>query len=333
MPNAIEELNGYLDVSSCIHCGACTKKCIFLQKYDMDLSDFAGRPDLAYGCFLCQKCSHVCPKSIRGEQIAQAHRANAVKGNSGKIPVSGYGSTIWEKDNYKYKSYKKVAGKSVIMPGCNFSAFYPKTTSKLEEIAASQNVGVLYECCAKPVYELGMVDKALSNLRDIENKLKSLGVEEIICVCPNCYHFMQGKINIKLTTIYEKLSEWGVGNKIEAEKINMFFPCPDAKNKQMERFLEEFLSVKPTNHYRGCQCCGLGGCACVSEPEIAAEMISRTKDKTSSALYTYCASCICAFRRAGLDNCEHVLPLILGVEDQFPKGLASVWNRFKHKLV
>lgn len=321
-----------LDTSACIKCGACTRVCLFLQKYDMDLDVFAKKPEVSYGCFLCQKCSNVCPVNIRGEQIAVAHRASLVDKNNGKVPAKGYGLTIWEKNDYKYKSYKLVKSESVIMPGCNFSAFYPRTTEKLEQIALDNNMGVLYECCAKPVYELGMVDKALSNLRKVEERLKSAGVEEIVCVCPNCYHFLQGKIDIKLTTIYEKLESLGIGKCIEAEKIDMFFPCPDAKNKEMEKHIELYLGSKPVNHYRGCQCCGLGGCACVSEPELAQEMLRRAKDKTGNMLLTYCASCISAFRRSGLQNCGHVLPLILGVEDEFPKGLQSVWNRVKHKF-
>lgn len=332
MGNKPSNLTCALDTSACIKCGACTRVCLFLQKYNMDLDVFAKKPEVSYGCFLCQKCSNVCPVNIRGEQIAVAHRASLVDENKGKVPAKGYGLTIWEKDDYKYKSYKKVKSRSVIMPGCNFSAFYPRTTEKLEQIALDNNMGVLYECCAKPVYELGMIDKALSNLRKVEERLKSAGVEEIVCVCPNCYHFMQGKIDIKLTTIYEKLKSLGIGKCIEAEKIDMFFPCPDAKNKEMEKTIEEFLPVKPNNKYRGCQCCGLGGCACVSEPELAREMLTRTKDKTGDMLLTYCASCISAFRRSGLHNCEHVLPLILGVEDEFPKGLQSVWNRVKHKF-
>lgn len=332
MGNSVDLLSDALDTSACIKCGACTKVCLFLQKYDLDLDVFAKKPDLAYGCFLCQKCSRVCPADIRGEKIAVAHRAVAVKNKNGKVSAKGYGLTIWEKDDYKYKSYKKAKSRSVIMPGCNFSAFYPRTTEKLEQIAADNDMGVLYECCAKPVYELGMVDKALKNVRMIEERLKSVGVEEIVCVCPNCYHFLEGKIDIKLITIYEKLKDLGLGKCIEADKIDMFYPCPDAENKEMEASIEEFLPVRPNNKYRGCQCCGLGGCACVSEPELAREMLTRTREKTGEMLYTYCASCISAFRRFGIENCQHVLPLILGVEDAFPKGLKSVWNRVKHKF-
>ena len=43
----------------CIHCGKCTRKCSFLQKYSLDLQELARHPELAYHCFLCGACSRV----------------------------------------------------------------------------------------------------------------------------------------------------------------------------------------------------------------------------------------------------------------------------------
>ena len=40
-------------IEKCINCKLCTKNCDFLEKYNMDLSDFSKKEDLAYNCFLC----------------------------------------------------------------------------------------------------------------------------------------------------------------------------------------------------------------------------------------------------------------------------------------
>ena len=63
----------------CIDCDACTKSCEFLTKYDINLLDFSKRADLAYNCFLCDKCYAVCPKDISGNEIALNLRAKNPK--------------------------------------------------------------------------------------------------------------------------------------------------------------------------------------------------------------------------------------------------------------
>ena len=63
----------------CIECGACTKHCEFLTKYDINLLDFSKRKDLAFSCFLCDECYKVCPKDISGNEIALKHREQIKK--------------------------------------------------------------------------------------------------------------------------------------------------------------------------------------------------------------------------------------------------------------
>ena len=37
-----------MQTKDCIHCGLCTRKCAFLQKYQMDLQGFAEHPELVF---------------------------------------------------------------------------------------------------------------------------------------------------------------------------------------------------------------------------------------------------------------------------------------------
>ena len=48
-------------------------------------------------------------------------------------------------------------------------------------------------------------------------------------------------------------------------------------------------------------------------------------------LYTYCASCVCNFRRKGFEEAYHVLPLILGVDEKVPLGMQPFFNRAKQE--
>ena len=54
------------DVSECIHCHVCQKHCEFLKKYGIDIGDTEKLKELSYHCFLCGKCTEVCPIGIEG---------------------------------------------------------------------------------------------------------------------------------------------------------------------------------------------------------------------------------------------------------------------------
>ena len=53
-------------VTGCTHCGVCTENCEFLKKYDLTIGDTEKLSKMAYHCFLCGKCSKVCPQGIDG---------------------------------------------------------------------------------------------------------------------------------------------------------------------------------------------------------------------------------------------------------------------------
>ena len=121
-----EEINNFIDTNACIHCGMCTNNCLFLDKYKIDISDMERNKNLAYHCFLCGKCTEVCPKGIDGRETILQIRREQTEKNNGKLPVKGYNMVVGEKKNYLFRNYKQP-GKSVLFPGCNFPSFYPKT--------------------------------------------------------------------------------------------------------------------------------------------------------------------------------------------------------------
>ncbi len=322
-----------MNVDKCISCGLCTKKCLFLEKYDMNLSDFAKKPELAYSCFLCGKCKEVCPKDIDGAGIAMRLRKESIDNASGRLKDSSYNGLMWEKNPYKFTNYRRGNKKSVLFPGCSFTSFYPKTTRSLETIMAKHGIGVVYDCCRKPVYELGLWKDATDALKTMEERLRAQGVEELIMVCPNCYHFMKDKIGIPMVTIYEKLRGLGEGNAVKREVFPVYYPCPDRAGKRLFHDIKDYLDGEVTEPYKDVQCCGLGGCAAGKEPELAEKMTKKVSEQGQGELYTYCASCISNFRRKGYAGAYHVLPLILGIDEKVPLGMQPFINRAKKRIL
>ncbi len=67
-----------------------------------------------------------------------------------------------------------------------------------------------------------------------------------------------------------------------------FLPCPDREKREILASAERFVKGS-LESVKGVQCCGLGGCAPVKEPEIAKHMASALAGEEK--VYSYCASC------------------------------------------
>lgn len=316
------------DASECVHCHICQKNCDFLSKYKIDIGDRKELEKLAYHCFLCGRCGQVCPKGIDGrEEVLRIRRERSGK-RQGQPGEKGYGMLLTEKKDYLFRNYRNAAGKSVLFPGCNFPSFYPKTTKILAELLKeTAGMGVVFDCCGKPVAELGMEEQEEKIIRGIEERLKKHGITELVTMCPNCYHFLKPTLSVHVVSIYEKLQELGLGCQIPGG-VSIFTPCPDRETHEWLESIHPFF-VEGCTVIQNVQCCGLGGCAGVKEPELARGMAGRMAEE--DVLYTYCASCAGNLARNGCENVQHVLSEILDVHEKPDTG-KSMLNRMKTKL-
>ncbi len=330
----------------CIHCGKCTSVCEFLTKYNLDLDGFNGKKDLAYSCFLCGDCRRVCPVDIDGREISLVMRKDILNKNSGKTAPS-FNLLKLEKNSYKFKNYRRAVGKSVLFPGCNFLSFYPETSEKLIDLMKENGIGAMFDCCSKPISEIGLDDDSSSSVDFINRYIAENQIEELIMVCPNCYYFLKNRIDAKCITIYEKLNELGLGKKIEYESIRdkghglkenlqtdsqnyIYIPCPDRDSRKLYKDLTAFMDMEKYK-LADAQCCGLGGLAKAKEPGISNDM-SEKFSEFSGTVYSYCATCAGNINLKTPGKSQHVLTKILGTEEASSKGIATVFNRAKYKF-
>lgn len=308
----------------CIHCKKCTKNCSFLEKYDIDLSQFEQRQDLAYNCFMCGKCKIVCPKDIDGREIALKHRQDEVNA-SGKIAQKGYSLLLLEKKNYLFKNYKNTNGKkSCLFTGCNFLSYTPNTAKKLIEICKDNEIGIIFDCCGKPVYELGLEKDGQNIIDKLQSKFKKEGIEEIITVCPNCYHYLKDKLDVAVIDVYTKLGNMNLLTPIEGE-YDVFRPCSDRENNELFDLIQKQNPALIMNKLNE-QCCGAGGCASVKEPEIAIKMRHDAINQSDNII-AYCSTCYGFITQSG-GNITHFLTEMLGVKEK--KKTNSLLNRMKY---
>lgn len=310
----------------CIHCGACTRHCDFLSKYQMDIGDAERVEELAYHCFLCGKCKTVCPAGIDGREVFLEKRRELVTANKGKVAADGYDMLIKEKQNYIFRNYRNLTSGSVLFPGCNFPSFYPQTTKKLSALLKKEaGIGTVYDCCGKPIAELGLKAQEEKIIGRMNRELKEAGVTEVIMVCPNCYYFLKDKLDIRVTGIYEVLDRLGIGKKIEDDGIHLFTPCPDKESRLWQKHMKPFLPQQ-VHVIDETQCCGLGGCARGKEPDVSAGFTDRLKKAGYPAIYTYCGSCAGKFARDQMKGIHHILADILETYEE-PDAAKSMVNR------
>lgn len=314
----------------CIHCGACTRQCDFLNKYQMDLGDTEKLEAFAYHCFLCGKCETVCPVGIDGREKFLDIRRIQVEKNNGKIKEAGYDLLIKEKADYIFRNYKNITSGRVLFSGCNFPSFFPKTMKYLAaRLKKEAGIGTIYDCCGKPIAELGLEKEEKQIIDGLNKRLRDAGVKEVIMLCPNCYYFLKDRLDVKVTDIYSVLKELGIGNKIE-KKVNLFLPCPDKKEKLWLEQVQSFLDGEK-KVIDEIQCCGLGGCARGKEPEISKKFTEQLQKSGYSEVHTFCASCSGKFARDGMKEVSHMLVEILGTGEE-PDVLKSMLNRTMSKL-
>lgn len=310
-----------MDITGCTHCHICRDSCAFLKKYNMDIGDGDKLRELAYHCFLCGKCSSVCPEGIDGRGAVLELRRERAEDGSAPIDDKGYRALLWEKRDYRFRNYRHASEGSVLFPGCNFASFYPETMKRLEAILKEEaGIGTVYDCCGKPIAELGLKADEDRIIDELNSRIKEHGISELIMVCPNCYHYMKGRINCRITSVYDKLDELGLGEKIPGGKV--FMPCPERDKGEMLESLKKFFTGD-VEIKEGPQCCGLGGSAGVAEPGIARSMASSF---TEDEIYVYCASCAGNFTRGGSTDTVHVLAEILGTHEK-PAVRTSALNR------
>lgn len=327
----MEKNSNHAGTEVCIHCGKCTRQCLFLKKYGIDIGNTDKLRELAYHCFLCGRCSAVCPKGIDGREIILGMRQEQAQKSGEGVRGKGYGMLLREKEDYLFRNDRHMLGRSVLFPGCNFPSFYPKTTKKLAALLKERaDIGVLFDCCGKPVAELGLRQKEEVIIEGLNRRLLANEVEELIMLCPNCYHFLKGRLDVKIVSIYEKIKELGIGRQLEGD-MTVFPPCPDRENEEILTHISASAEGR-IKTVQNVQCCGLGGCASIKEPGLAKEMVKAIQVPGQETLYTYCATCAGNLRRSGCRQVSHVLVELLGTGEEADIG-KSFFNRVKTRFV
>lgn len=327
-PKNIDKGEKMVDCSRCIDCGKCTRVCLFLDKYDLNLKDYSTRPDLAYHCYLCGECKRVCPVDIDGRQIALDLRDEELE-RGFNLYREGYAPLLLEKKNYLFKNYKKAKTEVAFFPGCNFPAYFPKTTKMIsKKLEEAFGIATIFDCCGKPIDELGLKDEETSPIARLNLRLKSLGIEELVLVCPNCYYFFKDKLEIKISMVYqhEDLMESLMPDQGPVDfQGKIFLPCPDRDKKELLDLLAPYMG-QGLEEIKDIQCCGAGGCASVKEGALSKQMQDKFLNYEEEEIYLYCATCAGMISKSN-PRVTHILCKLFDTKEELSPGIKSLKNR------
>lgn len=316
-------------VSECTHCHICQEGCHFLKKYGIDIGDTDRLKELAYHCFLCGKCTEVCPIGIDGRAEVMRLRQERTDSGERSSIESTYSGLLREKKDYIFRNYSGASAGSVFFPGCNFPSLFPKTAKTVSGLLLKEaGISTVYDCCGKPVGELGLTDYETSIFAGLEVRIQKYGITELVTACPNCLYYMKGRVSVPVVNIYRKLRELGLGNPVDMDVV-LFLPCPDRYAKEWVDDIRYFVKGD-IRCIDDIQCCGLGGSAAVKEPEIAKGFTAELKEEFAGSLRTYCASCAGRIRRNGYKDIRHILSDVLGMKES-PDTMKSYVNRMMTK--
>lgn len=316
--------------TDCVFCHKCQDNCVFLSKYGIDIGDVDRLRELAYHCFLCGRCSEVCPVGIDGRAVILEMRQDAAQSAKAGALEKSYKGLLSEKRNYKFRNYKHAKPGTVFFPGCNLPSLYPKTVKKLVSMFREVGIETVYDCCGKPIAELGFKADDDRIISDLNDRFKANGITEIVVACPNCRDFFGDRLDVKITGVYEKLHELGMGNAIDRDII-VFVPCPDRERRIWIEEMKLFARGE-IKFVQGVQCCGLGGSAIKYESELAAGFTQKLSDELAGETLTcYCASCAGRIRRNGYSNVSHILTEVLGINENPDTGKSYI-NRMLTRI-
>lgn len=280
----------------CMDCKVCTKHCSFLQKYNMNLKEYTYKKNYSE-CFMCDTCKHHCPKNLSGAEITQE-----LKSEKSNLLLK------LTKDPYIFKRVSSKKSTYTLFLGCNYPKYYPKTCEKLIEICNSMGIDFSIDCCRKPLFESGD-----ASLEKLEKDILQKKTQTLICVCPNCYHTLKNKLNIKVISVYEFLYENNIGEKISG--ANIYLPCSDKYSKEIFQYIKPYLE-NYTLPFTSINCCGLGGGVLSRHPETGVGVKDAIKSIDAENIYTYCSSCSFAFNKYKISNIHNILSVIIGVDEK-----------------
>lgn len=229
--------------------------------------------------------------------------------------------------NSSFYAYRSGA-RRVFYPGCSLPGADPEFCLELycELKKDDPELGVWFDCCAKPQRMGRDLDAAKKAEQSLLHKMQSAGVEEVIVACGNCYTQFASFAGepLKVRFLYDMLNipdreERSTGWTIHHPCFARQFPeLRESSLRLSDRLGLELGNRNDSGHPLPC---------CLHQGEKA---LQRKQKLKGQKLLTYCAHCVMQFQ-PDLPT-RHILQEIYGSPSTWrapgKKGLFANYRRF-----
>ena len=292
---------------------------------------------IAYSCNQCSQCTIVCPKNFNIKDNFIEIKEEFAKENNGYAPLKEleYVAPQQEKEaGEKYSTQlkgdhgKAKKTKYVFVPGCTVPAYIPDACDKvlkhLKEKLGEENVGAILQCCGKVSLLVGEKERYLDINKKVIDQFDEMGAEVIVTICPSCYKVYSETVKNQKVISYWDLMREEIGLPKEAVSIgaesDVVFNIHDScvtrdvtSHHESVRWMLDEMNYKWSeieHNGKNTRCCGVGGMACSSNPELYKKLyMRRANDFNEESVVTYCGSCRGTMEAAGKDA-VHILDLM-----------------------
>lgn len=350
----------------CIDCKACYRPCPMMKEYSSSpkklmqdiIKEGKVNKNIPYSCMLCGACDNKCPKDIDVKDMFYTLRKDVFKNNKKELKSLGYNavkfhqinsfSPLFSSKNVKVSNNRgsesvgvsrnvNIEGKSIFLPGCSLASYSPQLIENTFEYLRDniKDISLAMKCCAKPTEAMGDSEKFRAYYSDLERLFEEDNIKEVIVACPNCLNTIKKHSkNIKVTSIWEIISKYGIPNNLEKHYKNLdttftlHDPCPMRNEYKIHDNVRQILSdigvsiIEFDSNRENSECCGSGGMVRLTSPQISKKQTNkRANDAKADVVITYCQSC-CESMMIGNKKTLHLLDLIFN-EDVINKNIIS----------
>jgi len=329
----------------CTECGLCSEACNFLAQTGVSPLEMARRGiamEEAYGCAQCGMCGVICPLHLNPMQMFVARRVEAISNEELDPNDFNYFLPDWEENVMKlYRSYCEVDYSKITIdldsstcffPGCTLMTYSPGLTKKIySQIQLKYGCqGMLTSCCGKPLYQMGLIDRAEKYAETIIGEVLQRGIQRLVVGCPSCYYLLRDLLKgtgVEIRTVYEML-DFKKNSPESLPQCTVHDPCPDRVegifSQQVRGALETFgyELVEMEGNRENALCCGSGGQISHFRPELSYNLVEGRLNQASSTgaaiLASSCLSCVLNFARLPSKlSVRHVLNLLLEYDEDY----------------
>jgi len=315
-------------------CKQCMTECEFLRRFCESPKDFARnfmagefnkKPHGPFCCNFCDLCQKICPEDLNVARMCLEARRTLK--DEGVVPLGGHKLVLKDQEFVQSDAFaltlpnpEKKKVRRVFFPGCHLSAYRPSLVMETYEWLRKKDpdTGIILKCCGAPTNNTGFLSDFEKMMEELETEIESMGAEEIIPACPNCFRAMNRfstKLNPK--SLYEVIvNDWdeGVINTAEGGIFSLHDPCAGRFQTGPHDYVRQLIKwtgaqIEEMEHNReDTRCCGMGGMVAFTSPELAGTITKRRVAEASHDLLTYCATCQGAL--SGQKPTLHILDLI-----------------------